>query len=309
MKSNSPNTTNKIIRGSRISHSQNFLRKAELVQGLVKKSSLRKDDTVIEIGSGTGIITEALAGVCREVIAIEADSVLADTLKARFKTASNVKVHSGDFLAYNLPKAPYKIFSNIPFNITAEIIKKICDASNPPKDSYLIVQAEAAKKYTGSPYGKETLFSILHKPLFRFEIVHHFNKIDFSPVPQVNSVLLRIERLNAPLIENNHLPSFKDFVAYGFTSNKPTLKKGYKNVFGHIQFLKLADELRYHPDAKPTDLSFEQWLAMFKYFLVGVERFRQIKIAGALKKLGEQQKTLTKIHRTRIAKNWKRASY
>lgn len=293
----------------KISHSQNFLRKAELVQDLIKKSSLNKEDIVIEIGSGKGIITKELASICCEVIAIEADPLLARALKESFKTVLNVKIFRDNFLTYNLPKVPYKIFSNIPFNITADIIKKICDAINPPQDSYLILQTEAAKKYAGSPYGKETLFSILHKPLFRFEIIHHFKKSDFNPVPQVNSVLLRIERLSRPLIETKQLPLFRDFVSYGFTSNKPTLKKGYKNVFGHVQFLKLADELGFSPDAKPTDLNFEQWLGIFKYFLIGVEPFRQNKVIGSIKKLGEQQQKLTKIHRTRNAKDWKQASY
>ena len=289
----------------KLQHSQNFLRDPKLVQELIDKSSLQKNDTVLDIGAGKGIITELLAKSVKSVVAIEPDAELFNHLQDKLKGNSNVHTQKIDFLKYNLPKEPYKVFSNIPFNITADIIKKLLGAQNSPEDSYLIVQEEAAKKYAGKPYAKETLFSVLHKPWVSFSIVHKFSRSDFAPTPQVNSVLLRIEKLKKPLIPQHTAALFKDFVAFGFTSVRPNLKKGYKNVFGHIQFLKLADEFNFSSDAKPTDLDFEQWLGIFNYFVIGVEKRRQKQIVGAVAKLSEQQKSLDKIHRTRTAKNWR----
>lgn len=290
-----------------LKHSQNFLRNPKLVQELINKSSLQRDDIVLEIGAGKGIITEALAKSVRSVVGIEADEKLYADLQEKLKPFSNISIQNVDFLEYDLPKGQYKVFSNIPFNITANIIKKIVEAKNAPNDSYLIVQEEAAKKYAGKPYAKETLFSVLHKPWFNFSIVHKFQRADFTPMPQVNSVLLRIEKLKSPLIKLEVAALYKDFVAFGFITVRPNLKKGYKNVFGHIQFLKLADELNFSPDAKPTDLDFEQWLGMFNYFVEGVEKRRQKQVTGSLAKLTEQQKTLDKVHRTRTARNWYKA--
>ncbi len=288
-----------------LQHSQNFLRDPKLVMELIKKSSLNKEDTVIDIGAGKGIITELLAKSVKSVIAIEPDVKLYGYLQDKFKEYSNVHIQKIDFLKSDLPKEQYKVFSNIPFNITAEVIKKLLGAQNSPQDSYLIVQEEAAHKYAGKPYARETLFSILHKPWFGFSVVYKFKRNDFTPIPQVNSVLLRIEKLKKPLIGQPVAALFKDFVAFGFTSVRPNLKKGYKNVFGHIQFLKLADEFNFSPDAKPTDLNFEQWLGIFNYFIAGVEHRRQKQVVGALANLTEQQKSLEKIHRTRTAKNWR----
>ncbi len=288
-----------------LQHSQNFLRDPKLIQELIGKSSLQKNDTVFEIGAGKGIITELLAQSAKSVIAIEPDTKLYNYLQDKFKGYSNVHIKKIDFLKSDLPKEQYKVFSNIPFNITADIIKKLLGAQNLPEDSYLIVQEEAAKKYAGKPHAKETLFSILHKPWFNFSVVYKFRRNDFTPTPQVNSVLLRIEKLKKPLIGQHIAALFKDFVAFGFTSVRPNLKKGYKNVFGHIQFLKLADEFNFSPDAKPTDLDFEQWLGIFNYFTDGVEKRRQKQVMGALANLAEQQKSLEKIHRTRTAKNWR----
>lgn len=288
-----------------LQHSQNFLRDPKLVQELIGKSSLQKNDTVFEIGAGKGIITELLAKSVKSVIAIEPDAKLYDYLQEKLKEYSNVHIQKIDFLKSDLPKEHYKVFSNIPFNVTAEVIKKLLGAQNSPQDSYLIVQEEAAQKYAGKPYARETLFSILHKPWFGFSVVYKFKRNDFTPIPQVNSVLLRIEKLKKPLIGQPVAALFKDFVAFGFTSVRPNLKKGYKNVFGHIQFLKLADEFNFSPDAKPTDLNFEQWLGIFNYFIAGVEQRRQKQVVGALANLTEQQKSLEKIHRTRTAKNWR----
>ncbi len=287
-----------------LQHSQNFLRDPKLVQELIQKSSLRKEDTVLDIGAGKGIITELLAKSVKSVIAIEPDTNLYSYLQDKFKEYRNVHIQKIDFLKSDLPKEQYKVFSNIPFGITADIIKKLLGAQNSPEDSYLIVQEEAAKKYAGKPYARETLLSILHKPWFNFSVVYNFKRNDFTPIPQVNSVLLRIEKLKKPLISQHTATVFKDFVAFGFTSVRPNLKKGYKNVFGHIQFLKLADEFNFSPDAKPTDLDFEQWLGIFNYFVIGVEKRRQKQVTGAIAKLSEQQKSLDKIHRTRTARNW-----
>lgn len=287
----------------KLSHSQNFLRDSKLVESLVQKSSLTNNDIVFEIGSGKGIITDILAKHAKRVLAIEADKDLYEELKIKFATFSNVEIYHKDFLDFPLPKYEYKIFSNIPFNITADIVKKLLDDPNPPLDCYLIIQKEAAEKFGG--FKSETLFSILHKPWFAFSKIYEFQKNDFSPRPAVDTVLLRIEKLEKPLIENQNAEAFKDFVSFGFSSMKLNLKKGFKNIFGHVQFLRLSTDFGFSALAKPTDLTFEQWVGIFNYFLNNVEKFRQIKTKGAYKKLLAQQRSLQKIHRTRTARNWK----
>lgn len=287
---------------TKLSHSQNFLRDPKLVENLVQNSSL-ENDVVIEIGPGKGIITAVLAKHCKRVLAVETDKNLYLELKDKFSSFPNIEIYHQNFLEFSLPKYDYKVFSNIPFNITADIVRKLFDSENSPVDSYLIMQKEAAEKYGG--FKLETLFSILHKPWFVFSKVYQFQKNDFSPRPAVDTVLLRIEKLERPLVENRNAEAFRDFVAFGFSSMKVNLKKGYTNVFGHVQFLRLATDHGFDASAKPTDLTFEQWLGIFYYFLNNVEKFRQIKTKGAYEKLLAQQKSLQKIHRTRTAKNWR----
>lgn len=283
-----------------LSHSQNYLHDKILARYLVEQSSVTDQDLVIEIGPGKGILTESLAAHARHVHAIEKDLPLSKSLLEAFGDTPNVTVHSEDFLTYRLPaKEPYKIFSNIPFTITADIIRRILTGENPPVDAYLIVQREAAEKFAGQPFHSETLASLLYKPWFRFHLLRTFKPTDFHPVPKVTAVLLRIEKRSPPLLRAGLAGMYKDFVTYGFTRKKLSLKKAYEQVFGHVQFIRLAQDLSFGNLAKPTDIAFEQWLGMFEYFITGVVEERRRKVEGALKKLQREQQGLNKIHRNR----------
>lgn len=281
--------------------SQNFLKNPKLVKYLVGKSSIGEHDVVYEIGPGKGIITEQLASQCQQVVAIEKDPRLYQLLRQKFKENNKVKIKFGDFLKYQLPLIKrFKVFSNIPFNITADIIKKLTSLKNPPVDTYLIIQKEAARKYMGLP--RETQCALLLKPWFKMKIIHQFKPTDFQPVPKVDIVLLQIKKRERPLIEKNQTQLYRDFIVYGFNQGKPTLKKALKKIFTHQQFIRLAENLKFSKLAKPTDLNFNQWFGLFDYFVKNVEKTKQELVYGAEKQLRYQQAKLTKVHRTRVKK-------
>lgn len=107
-----------------LKNSQNFLVDKNLVRNLIQKSQLNKNDIVVEIGPGKGIITNLLAEQVGNVIAIEYDENLYKALVSQ-NQFDNIEYVYDDFLKYHLPRnQKYKVFSNIPFQITADIIKK-----------------------------------------------------------------------------------------------------------------------------------------------------------------------------------------
>lgn len=285
-----------------LSHSQNFLNSNTLVKELIKKSSLNSEDVIYEIGPGKGIITKQLAKVCSKVIAIEYDRNLYEELRHDFEEEENIEILYGDFLKEKLPKSiKYKIFSNIPFNITAEILSKITSIDNPPIDSYLIMQDEAAKKYSGAPYYKESLRSLMIKPFFELSIMYKFKNTDFTPVPNVNIVLLRIKERDKYLIDKKNMKRYSDFLSYAFSQHGKSLQERLKRILTKEQFKRLAQELRFNPTLGPLELNFEQWLGLYKYYIVGVSPEKKQLIEGAEKRLISQQKKITKIHRNRRA--------
>ncbi len=267
----------------RISLAQNFLTSPKLVHRLVRMSTIGPSDTVYEIGPGKGIITAALASVARQVIAIEKDPELVRRLRERFRLRDNVKIVEKDFLNYSfcprpgtgVPHVPvarqtavseYKLFASIPYNRTAQIMRKVLDERSSLCEAYLIMQKEAARKCSGSP--KETMFSILVKPFFDFQILWQLMRTDFWPVPNVDSVLLSIKRRPSPLIESQDFAGYREFVQYGFARWKPNLKLAFKSVFTYKQWKRLARELDFPLNATPTELSIEQWVGLYRGFQV-----------------------------------------
>lgn len=244
---------------------QNFLKSPKLVRRLVNLSGIGPSDTVYEIGPGNGIITAALASVARQVVAIEKDPDLVRRLRERFRPLDNVEIVERDFLVYPFRnRAGIKLFASIPYNITAQILRKVMNESSNLNEAYLILQQEAAKKYSGCP--RETLFSILAKPFFEFQMVSRLRRSDFWPIPSVDSVLLSINRRSCPLIEPQDVAPYRNFVQNGFGSGKPNLRLAYKHVFTYKQWKHLTRELKFSLNAPPTELSFEQWLDLYRAF-------------------------------------------
>lgn len=288
-----------------IKFSQNFLKSSSLVKTLLEKTSINSEDKVYEIGPGLGVITSELAAHCKEVIAVEADTRLYQGLQEKLKNISNVKLLNNDFLAQPLSNKPYKVFSNIPFNITADIVRKLIEAKNPPLDSYLFVQMEAAKKFAGQPCGsQETQFSVLTKPWFDIDVIYKFQRTDFKPMPAVDVVLLRIEQLENPLVDEASKESYQDFIVFAFNATKPNLNKGLHRIFTYNQFKRLAKDLGFSIDVKPSELDLRQWIGLFSYYSSGVAKEKKQLILGAYSKLKRQQSGLEKVHRTEIAKDW-----
>ncbi len=280
-----------------IHHTQNFLKDPRLVARLLDRCNLRQEDLVVEIGPGKGIITEKLSRVCKQVIAVEKDPHLVGLLRAKFAQTPNVTIHAGDFLDYRLPHEQYKVFANIPFNITSAIVTRLTTAGYPPVEATLSMQKEAAEMYLGKPH--ESLRTILLKPWFEVELVHCFRRQDFSPVPRVDVVLLRFRKRGPPMVLHTDKQRFHDFVIYGFTRWKPTLGDTLKDLFSGQQLKRVSRDFGIDLEDGPASLAFEQWMDLFECFKNLRNEQAIHTISRSEKRLTQQQIRLRKIHRTR----------
>lgn len=279
----------------RIDLSQHFLTDRRLVDRLLDQSGIGPDDTVYEIGPGTGVITGRLARRCRRVVAIEKDERLAVLLCRLYGASPRVTVRRADVLHVSLPDTPYKVFANIPFNVTTAIVTTLTTAPNPPEDCYLVVQREAAAKVVGTP--RASLYAVLLKPWFEPSIVHHFRRGDFTPPPSVEVVMLRLRKRGPPLIGSAGARLYRDFVTYCFTAWQPSLRHTLKKLFSPRQLRHIESRLAVDLDATPTAVPFERWLELFGEFKrVGAREAVQ----GAAERLHRQQADLRKVHRTRV---------
>lgn len=280
-----------------IRYSQNFLRDPRLVTSLLDTFPLASDSIVYEIGPGKGILTEQLALRYKRVVAVEIDPRLAESLRRTFADRPNVTIYQGDFLRYRLPHEQYRVIANIPFNITSAIVTKLTAAQCPPEDAYLTMQREAADMFVGKPH--ESLRTILLKPWFQIEVVHHFQRTDFMPAPRVDVVMLRLRKRGPPLVRRADRQRFRDFVTHAFTAWQPTVEQSLKRICTRRQLACIQTGLDFAIDVTPTSLTLEQWIKVFESFQ-SLGNAQGIAVTrGSEVRLMQQQSTLQKIHQTR----------
>ncbi len=258
--------------------SQNFIKSPVLVEDLLSVSSLTSSDLVVEIGPGKGIITQELLKHVKKVISVEKDRELFFYLKDIFSDFSNLQIINQDFLNWSLPKSPYKIFSNIPFSITADIITKILKSSQRPSEMYLIMQLEAANKYCLSKtFNNQD--AILLSPIYDIQILGDIDRTAFTPKPQVDIVFAKFILKKTPLINLDDYQQLRDFIIFGFNQWKPNIFEIYKKIFSYDQFKKINHQLKIN-SLKPSQLSVDQWLDFFSIYQKFVSSQKQKYITG-----------------------------
>ena len=177
--------------------SQHFLRSPRLALILIGHSNLKKRDTVIEIGAGSGDITGALAHRVKQVVAIEPDHITANKLRENLKKRDiqNVKIIEKDFLDCKLPSTPYKVFSNPPFHLSSKIIHKLIESDNPPESFYLILQKQFALKLlnTDRHYTSQLGLQLIQK--YQTKIRLPLKPTDFTPPPAVPTVFFEAKKI------------------------------------------------------------------------------------------------------------------
>lgn len=243
--------------------SQNFIKFSELAAELIASSNISQNDLVLEIGPGHGVITKQLIKVCRQVIAVEKDPTLAQKLIDSTKDIPNLEIHLDDFLKFKLPASPYKVFANIPFSLTAEIISRFLKSTPLPESMYFLMQFEAAQKFVGQP---ESQSSLLCKPWYEIKIIGDIDRSNFTKKPQIIVVFVEFKKRPFPFIKDEFKNEYRDFILYGFNQWQPTFLESYQKVFTYPQ-LKTFEKTFKLTGLKPTEVSFDSWLQIFKTYL------------------------------------------
>lgn len=275
--------------------SQNFIKSPILVKQLLSVSTIKPTDLVVEIGPGKGIITQELAKSVFKVISIEKDRQLIPLLKNKFLNQNNVQIVCQDFLSWILPNTSYKIFSNIPFSITTDIINKILKSRNKPTEIYLIIQEEAAKKFYPS-INFNNQDAVLLAPFYDIEILGDIDRSAFTPKPQVNIVFVKFNLKEKFLLDFADYQQFRDFVIFGFNQWKPNIFEIYKKIFSYDQFKKINHQLKIN-SLKPSQINIDQWLSLFFIYHKFVSIQKKELINGFEKRYQDNRQKNSSSHR------------
>ena len=282
-----------------LSDSQNYINNQQLVNNLLKFVDLESTKTILEIGPGKGIITDVLIKQNKKIIAIEADPKLFSELQKKYANTTNLSLIKADFLKYTTPNKPFTIVSNIPFNITANIVRKITDEQSKLYAAYLIIQKDAAIKFIGAPHAHSPLLSHILNINFEIKLLTDIDKSNYSPRPKFNTAFVSIKKRKKPVFDKQKSEQFKDFLVYVFERRKPLVKEALKSVMSNLQVKIILDNLHIPENKEIKKILFTDWVSIFKTFASHAPEKSKIKIYGSYKKLLVEQSQLQKINRTR----------
>ena len=235
-------------------HGRHFLRGRALAASLVADAGVGSDDLVLDLGAGAGALTRELAGRAGRVWAVELDAVLARELARRY-AGTNVRVLHADATRLGLPREPFRVVANVPFDRTTAILRRLLDdPSVPLVAAELVVQWElAAKRAAVWP---STLTGVYWGAWWRFALVRRLPPCAFAPEPAVAAGVLRVERRAEPLVAVRDRAAWRAFVQRGFAAGRPEVAPRV--------FKRLGRELGFAPAARARDLDAAQWAALFR---------------------------------------------
>lgn len=190
--------------------SQNFLIDESAVHSLVRAGELSQNDCVLEIGGGTGTVTEELCKTSSKVICVEIHSKLASYLSKKFSKHSNVSIIQGDFTKLNLDELLYnKVVSSPPYAIADDIMFSLF--SKPFEKGVFIWQTEFAQKLVAlSGTGEYHPLSVLTGIFYHSSIIQKIPPNSFYPSPQsFSSIVVLDAKKNPPKI-----PDIKSFIFF-----------------------------------------------------------------------------------------------
>lgn len=277
-----------------IKYSQNLYTNGGNLRRIIDAINLNSFDTVIDIGAGKGVITQELVKHCDNVIAYELDSRYFDILEKLFKDNPNVILRKEDFLTSTLPNKKYKVFANIPFSLTSDIINKITDIDSRLVEAFLFVQKESSERYMG--IFNNTQIATILSSTYDLCVIENFDRRDFNPIPNVDVVLLRITKKDNPETE---VKLYRDFVTYIFNQMNGNVLDTLKKLFTFNQLKYIKKQLKRNGYNIPSDIPSKYYLEIFQYFKTNGLDYRK-RVEGYYTKHINQHLGREKINRTRI---------
>jgi 16S rRNA (adenine1518-N6/adenine1519-N6)-dimethyltransferase len=214
---------------------QHFLRDPRILARIADALEATPEDTVLEIGPGPGGLTAALAERAGRVVAIEKDHELVAGLRARLP---KVEVIEGDALELDWSAVAgagagnYLLAGNIPYNITSPLLDRALTPPRPRRIVFL-VQKEVARRVGALPGGPEYgALSIGVQAVARVEVLFTIHAGAFHPPPEVDSAVLRLVPLEAPLVSDLEVRRFRTLVVGLFSFRRKQLARGLRELTG-----------------------------------------------------------------------------
>ena len=234
---------------------QNFLIDGNILQIILREADVRRDEIVLEVGPGLGVLTEELLDRAKEVVAVERDLRLCDYLRQKFPELDLIE---GDAVEVPLPRCD-KVVANLPYSISTPILERFVEGEAKPRAIVVTLQREVAQRLAARPrtkdYGALTLFTQLH---YHATIVHIVSPRCFFPAPQVESAIVALNRRD-PRVKLERGAPFHKIVRLGFNQRRKMLHKLLAEC-GDVDRAFAGASVS--PTARAEELTLDQWIKL-----------------------------------------------
>jgi len=215
---------------------QHFLVDRNILNKVVQTAEIDKEDVVLEIGPGLGVMTVALARQARKVIAVEIDPQLVEILGKKAVDSPNVEIVKGDILKIDLNQfldregAQIKVVANLPYQVSAPLLFRFIQSKEILSTLTLMLQKEVAERMTASLGGKEYgPLSIFIQRSWNLSIRFFVKPSAFFPPPEVESAVVHIVPKEKPLLELRDEEWFNQVVKGCFRYRRKTVINALKH--------------------------------------------------------------------------------
>ncbi len=246
---------------------QNFLHDPNALEKIVDTAELMPEDTVLEIGPGTGALTEVLARSAARVVAVELDQRLAPILQERLADYPNVTIVFQDILETDVPALMetegYVVVANVPYYITSAILKVLLENEHRPRRLVLTMQQEVAERLIAKP-NDMSILAVSVQFFGQPKIAMRINPSVFWPRPEVDSAVVIIDTYATPPVDVSDAKRFFRVVKAGFGQKRKQLKNalGSGLALNSEQTAALCESAGIDPRRRAETLTLEEWAAL-----------------------------------------------
>ncbi len=258
---------------------QHFLVNKDILECIVSTAELSYEDVVIEVGPGLGILTERLAEMVNEVIALEIDGRLVNILRRKLASFPNIRIIHADILTvapkqlleHCLAKPElsrnYKVVANLPYYITSPVVRHFLEASLKPSLMVVMVQKEVGEAIAAPP-GKMSLLGVRTQFYSKPAIIRYVSADSFYPPPKVDSVILRLDIYPRPPIEVSNVEGFFDIVNCGFSAPRKQLRNVLAKAIGlsGSQAVSLLEKAGVDSRRRAETVTLKEWKKLWEVF-------------------------------------------
>ena len=215
---------------------QNFLVDDSVLNDIVDGAEVNNEDFVIEIGPGVGTLTAQLLMKAKKVTAIELDNDLIPILEKELGDNENFNLIHKDALKVDFneiigDEKSVKLVANLPYYVTTPIILKLLKDGYNFKSLTIMIQKEVAERINAAPNCKEYgALSVLVQYYCDTSIVRRVAPASFIPRPKVESIVIKLDRLDKPRVEPKDVKLMFELVRAGFNMRRKTLWNATKTL-------------------------------------------------------------------------------